>query len=64
MRDVVRAYALLMEQGQPGQVYNVCSGQAHAMEDLLARLLALSEVTVEVVHDPGRQRPSDLPVLA
>jgi GDP-4-dehydro-6-deoxy-D-mannose reductase len=63
VRDVVRAYALLMEQGQPGQVYNVCSGRAYPVGDLLDRLLALSDVAIEIEPDPDRQRPSDLPVL-
>jgi len=63
VRDVVRAYALLMERGQAGQVYNICSGQARAMGELLNRLLALSDAAIEVVPDPQRQRPSDLPVL-
>jgi GDP-4-dehydro-6-deoxy-D-mannose reductase len=63
VRDAVRAYALLMEHGPPGQVYNVCSGRAYPMRDLLDRLLALSDVAIEVEPDPDRQRPSDLPVL-
>lgn len=63
VRDVVRAYALLMERGQAGQTYNICSGQSWPMGDLLHRLLALSEVAIEVAPDPQRQRPSDLPVL-
>jgi GDP-4-dehydro-6-deoxy-D-mannose reductase len=52
-----------MERGQAGQVYNICSGQAQAMGELLNRLLALSDAAIEVVPDPQRQRPSDLPVL-
>lgn len=63
VRDVVRAYTLLMAQGQPGQIYNICSGQAHPIGNILHRLLALSEVAIKVVSDPERQRPSDLPVL-
>lgn len=62
VRDVVRAYHLLMEQGTPGATYNVCSGQAPAMSDILSELLALSPASIEVVPDPARMRPSDLPV--
>jgi GDP-4-dehydro-6-deoxy-D-mannose reductase len=49
VRDVVRAYVLVMERGEPGAVYNVCSGTAHAVRELLAGLLALSTVKPEVV---------------
>jgi GDP-4-dehydro-6-deoxy-D-mannose reductase len=62
VRDVVRAYRLLIEQGKPGEVYNVASGKAHTMQSLLDRLLALSAVPTTVVEDPERMRPSDIPL--
>ena len=59
MRDTVRAYQALMASGTCGQTYNVCSGHAHRIGDVLDRLLALSRVTVRVEVDPRRLRPID-----
>jgi GDP-4-dehydro-6-deoxy-D-mannose reductase len=63
VRDVVRAYRLLVEQGEPGDVYNVCSGRAIAIQELADRLVALSTADVVLRPDPALQRPVDLPVL-
>ena len=63
VRDTVRAYRALMRHGVPDRVYNVCSGSAHRMRDVLAALLSLARVPVEVRVDPARLRPSDYPVL-
>ncbi len=61
VRDVVRAYALMLVHGKPGQAYNVCSGQAHSVQYLLDILLSYSTVPIEVRQDPARMRPSDVP---
>ncbi|MBU4301821.1 MAG: GDP-mannose 4,6-dehydratase [Actinobacteria bacterium] len=63
VRDTARAYRLLMEKGQPGAVYNVCSGMAPAISEILDMLLGLSDADIEVERDPARQRPSDVPLL-
>lgn len=63
VRDVVRAYRLLARQGEPGEVYNVCSGVAVAMSDVLDLLLAEARVPVSRALDPARLRPVELPVL-
>lgn len=63
VRDVVRAYTGLMASGTPGEVYNVCSGQAHAVRDVLDGLIALSGVDVEVQVAPELLRPVDQPLL-
>jgi GDP-4-dehydro-6-deoxy-D-mannose reductase len=63
VREVIQAYLLLLERGENGVVYNVCSGVGIAVRDILNTLIALSGVKVEVVVDPSRLRPSDLPVL-
>ena len=63
VRDTVRAYRMLMEKGRPGAVYNVCSGVAPAISEILDMLLALSDSDIEVERDPARQRPSDVPLL-
>jgi GDP-4-dehydro-6-deoxy-D-mannose reductase len=63
VRDVVQAYRLLVERGEPGAVYNVCSGHDVAMRDLAARLLELADADLELVTDPELVRPVDVPVL-
>ncbi|MCM3880185.1 MAG: GDP-mannose 4,6-dehydratase [Vicinamibacterales bacterium] len=63
VRDVVRAYRDIVEKGRPGVVYNVCSGTAIVIRDLLDRLVAMSRVPVHVRVDPGRFRPSDNPMV-
>lgn len=63
VRDVVRAYRLLLAQGVPGEVYNVCSGRAVAIQELADRLLALSERPLRLEVDPALYRPVDVPVL-
>jgi GDP-4-dehydro-6-deoxy-D-mannose reductase len=63
VRDVVRAYWELLEKGEGGEVYNVCSGRGRKIGDLLDELLRVSGVRVEVKVDPARLRPSDVPVL-
>ncbi|MCX6545479.1 MAG: GDP-mannose 4,6-dehydratase [Acidobacteria bacterium] len=63
VRDTVRAYVALAERGQPGRIYNVCSGHARVMRDLLDGLIALARVPVNVQQDPDRLRPNDTPLL-
>lgn len=63
VRDVVRAYALVAEHGEKGAVYNVGSGQAVMIGDLLNMLLAASPAKVEVQQDPALMRPIDIPLV-
>jgi GDP-4-dehydro-6-deoxy-D-mannose reductase len=62
VRDVAEAYVALWERGEPGEVYNVCSGKATAIADVLRSLIAATGREVDVRQDPARMRPSDLPV--
>lgn len=63
VRDVVLAYRALMERGTAGAVYNVCSGTAHAIGDVLDMLLAHCAREVDVVVDPALLRPNDNPLV-
>ena len=63
VRDVVRAYRMLMIDGEPGVAYNVCSGRALAIEQICNMLLSLANRPMAVVPDPDLQRPVDTPVL-
>lgn len=63
VRDTVRAYAALVERGQPGRVYNVCSGIARPVRMLLDMLASQSRVPLAIEVDPARLRPNDTPVI-
>ena len=63
VRDVVRAYRLLVAHGQPGVPYNVCSGRAVAISEVADHLVGLARHRMRVVLDRERLRPIDLPVL-
>jgi GDP-4-dehydro-6-deoxy-D-mannose reductase len=60
VRDVVRAYVLLITSGEPGQVYNIGSGESHSIQQVLDSLLAMCRVPIEVRQNPERMRPSDV----
>jgi GDP-4-dehydro-6-deoxy-D-mannose reductase len=62
VRDVARAYIALAERGEPGETYNVCSGRALTMQEVLRRLITIARVAVEVREDAARMRPSDVPL--
>jgi GDP-4-dehydro-6-deoxy-D-mannose reductase len=63
VRDTVQAYRRLVVAGEPGRAYNVCSGRAYRIGDLLDTLLAMARRPIEVALDPTRLRPSDNPVI-
>jgi GDP-4-dehydro-6-deoxy-D-mannose reductase len=63
VRDTVRAYRAIIERGRPGRVYNVCSGRAVLIRDLLDMLLSRARVPIDVRIDPDRYRPSDQPIV-
>lgn len=63
VRDVVAAYRVALTRGAPGSVYNVGRGEATSVRAVLETLLAMARTSIEVVSDPARMRPSDVPVL-
>ena len=63
VRDIVRGYWLALEKCEPGEVYNLCSGKAWSIREVLDHLLGLTKSKIEVRQDPARLRPSDVPVL-
>jgi GDP-4-dehydro-6-deoxy-D-mannose reductase len=63
VRDVVRAYMALMAKGEPGQAYNVCSGNAISIQEILNWLLAHARVAISVERDPSRFLPLDVPTV-
>ncbi len=63
VRDVVRAYVALSRDGERGEIYNVCSGNAVSIRDVLRELVTIARVPVEIREDPSRLRPSDAPIF-
>ena len=61
--DVVRAYALLVEAGRSGDVYNVGTGRAYSIRYLLDVLLNYTKINITIEQDPTRMRPSDVPLI-
>jgi GDP-4-dehydro-6-deoxy-D-mannose reductase len=63
VRDVVRAYRLLVQRGVPGEVYNLCSGRGVAVGEIARQLLGLANRPFRLVVDPGLVRAIDVPRL-
>jgi GDP-4-dehydro-6-deoxy-D-mannose reductase len=63
VRDMVRAYWLALEHGEPGEVYVLASGKAYAIREVLELLLAAAKRPISVEVDPQRLRPSDVAIL-
>lgn len=63
VRDIVRAYSELIQKGTAGETYNVGSGHAIAIQELLEEILKLSTKEIRVETDPAKLRPVDVPVV-
>lgn len=63
VRDIVKAYWLAVTKGEPGEIYNICSGRGYAITQIVEMLKNLIHVEVTVKQDPARMRPSDVPIL-
>jgi len=63
VRDVARAYDLLLEKGKPGDLFVLGRGEGYTLRELLARLIGFAGVEVAVTVDPARFRPADVPLL-
>jgi GDP-4-dehydro-6-deoxy-D-mannose reductase len=59
VRDVARAYVLLMEHGRAGEAYNVCRGRGRVLREMLEELCGLARVPVRLEVDRSRRRPAD-----
>ncbi len=64
VRDTVRAYPLVVSRGRVRRPYNVCSGQAYRVRDLLHALVGMSSTSIRIEVDTARLRPSDIPTLS
>lgn len=63
VRDVVRSYRLVVDRGEPGETYNVCTGEDVVIGDLARRLIELSGTGVDLSTGTVDLRPVDIPVL-
>jgi GDP-4-dehydro-6-deoxy-D-mannose reductase len=63
VRDVVRSYRMLISDGTPGAVYNVCSGRSVGIDEVADQLLEIAGTDLELRPDPELVRPVDVPVL-
>lgn len=61
VRDVAQAYIALLDRGEPGEIYNVCSGVPVSMAEVLRLLITVAHVPVEIREDPTLLRVGDAP---
>ncbi|MFC1540359.1 GDP-mannose 4,6-dehydratase [Gemmatimonadota bacterium] len=63
VRDIVRAYRLALRDCRLGEVYNICSGRAVSIREILTRLVELSTLEVEIIQSDNLTRVADNPIL-
>ena len=63
VRDVVKSYVKLIEAGKAGETYNVGSGNAKAIREILDMIISMSNVKIDVEIDPNKIRPVDVPII-
>lgn len=63
VRDVVKAYVSLIQSGLAGETYNVGSGSAKEIREILNLIVSMSTVKIDVEIDPNKIRPVDVPII-
>jgi len=63
VRDMVKAYLLAVQKGKSGEIYNLCSGKAYAIKEVLDILIGMSAAKVAIYQDPAKIRPKDTPLI-
>jgi GDP-4-dehydro-6-deoxy-D-mannose reductase len=63
VRDVVRAYRLLIQHGVAGEAYNVCTGRDHSVTEIAELLISMASIPMNLVVDPDLLRPVEIPIL-
>jgi GDP-4-dehydro-6-deoxy-D-mannose reductase len=63
VRDIVRAYRLLLDKGVAGKTYNICSGKPVSGHEIVAGLVKAAGGSPQITQDPARMRPSDTPEI-
>lgn len=60
VRDIIRGYHALLETGQPGEVYQLCSGKPVSVASMLEYLIQQSQMNIDIVTDPSRVRCDEI----
>lgn len=63
VKDIVRAYRIVMEEGKVGEVYNIGSAQGYTLQEILDQLIGLAKVEIKISHDSKLFRPVDMPFI-
>lgn len=63
VKDAARAYRLIVEKGVSGEVYNISSGKTYKLQEVLNKLVSMSNKAIAIKQDPLKMRPSDTPVI-
>jgi GDP-4-dehydro-6-deoxy-D-mannose reductase len=63
VRDIARAYRLLLEKGVGGEIYNICSGKPVSGNDIVSGLMVAADSHAPLKEDPDKMRPADNPVV-
>lgn len=63
VRDVVKAYYLLLNEGRSGEIYNVCSGKGYSLEEIIKIITRELDIQIDIKVDPQRVRPSDNKII-
>jgi len=63
VRDAAAAYMAILENGHPGETYNVCSGNGHTLREIIGIIADILKMQVDIAIDPSRLRPTDPPVI-
>ncbi|MCL1947236.1 MAG: GDP-mannose 4,6-dehydratase [Chitinivibrionia bacterium] len=63
VRDVVRAYYLLLKKGISGEIYNICSGNGNSLANIIKQIAKILKIEIETEIDPLRIRPSDNKII-
>lgn len=63
VRDIVKAYLLLLQKGKPGEVYNIGSGKSYSMRHILDVMLSKSTAKIKIVEDKDKFRKAEIPIL-
>lgn len=63
VRDIVRGYLTVMQKGKKGETYNIGTGKAISIQEILDKLLAMSTKDIEIYQDENKIRPTDIPVI-
>lgn len=63
VRDIVKAYPLLLNKGKSGEAYNACSGKGISISDLVKEVMKVSDTSIELKIEPTRVRATDIPFL-